>query len=100
MHKILTICGISRLTLQISKYGFLVDFSFNVVQDQTIPSTSSISGHLDMGIGEDNQYFRIFMDLECGFGGHSLDLRMVWFWGIGNSFVFWLNGENKNSLDL
>ncbi|GES95743.1 hypothetical protein RCL_jg27970.t2 [Rhizophagus clarus] len=79
-RKILTICGISRLTLQISKCGFLIrqflqlerpwsldntkldPFAERVpaslVQDETMSSTS---GHLDMGIGEDNQYFRIFV---------------------------------------
>ncbi|GES84309.1 hypothetical protein RCL_jg6934.t1 [Rhizophagus clarus] len=65
-----------RLTLQISKYPFA----------EHVPAslTSSTSGHLDIGIGEDNQYFRI----------------LVWFWSIGNGFVFWLNRENKKSLDL
>ncbi|GES95742.1 hypothetical protein RCL_jg27970.t1 [Rhizophagus clarus] len=69
-----------RLTLQISKCGFLIrqflqlerpwsldntkldPFAERVpaslVQDETMSSTS---GHLDMGIGEDNQYFRIFV---------------------------------------
>ncbi|GES84420.1 hypothetical protein RCL_jg22786.t1 [Rhizophagus clarus] len=96
----------SDLNVVQDQFGYMntkLDKKTSLVQDETVDEPtlmSSTSGHLDMGIGEDNQYFRIFMDLECGFSGHSLDLRMLWFLGIGNGFVFWLNGENKSSLDL
>ncbi|GES82254.1 hypothetical protein RCL_jg10747.t1 [Rhizophagus clarus] len=83
MHKILTICGISRLTLQISKYGFLIrqflqfEYPWSLDTWELVKTTSTLG----------------FLQDVC------VEL-WVWFWGIGNSFVFWLNGENKNSLDL
>ncbi|GET03582.1 hypothetical protein RCL_jg22539.t1 [Rhizophagus clarus] len=119
-RKISTICGISRLTLRISKCGFLIrqflqlerpwsldntkldPFAERVpaslVQDETVALTSSTSGHLDMGIGEDNQLERLI----------TQNLAFRWTWSVDSAailwilgcFIFWLNGENKNSLDL
>ncbi|GES80288.1 hypothetical protein RCL_jg7380.t1 [Rhizophagus clarus] len=82
-----------------------------LVQDETVDEptlASSTSGHLDMGIGEDNQLERLITQNLTFRWTWSVDSAailwilgcMVWFWGIGNGFVFWLNGKNKNSLDL
>ncbi|GET03581.1 hypothetical protein RCL_jg22539.t2 [Rhizophagus clarus] len=109
-----------RLTLRISKCGFLIrqflqlerpwsldntkldPFAERVpaslVQDETVALTSSTSGHLDMGIGEDNQLERLI----------TQNLAFRWTWSVDSAailwilgcFIFWLNGENKNSLDL